>query len=377
MTDSSSKHVVILGGGIIGSSIAYYLMKLKQNVDIKVTVVEAVEVAASASGKAGGFLAPHWGSGSVTDELHRVSFELHKELASELNLESFRMIPTLEVSFRKKIRKMSEKSMKRDKPEWLQDEVSSKLMDDSTAQVYPYELTTKLMNSAMENGCELKIGKVSGFTKDLESNSVNGICFESSEILKCDEIVIAMGMWSTVCTQWLGYSLPMEGIQSTSVIYKSSEAVDKNPYALFCAEDRNGCHLEVYPRSNGEVYVCGIGGSLILKESDVNSEQGTDSAVKVKPDESRVRAATDSLSKIMNASQNIIKTQACIRPCTIDAIPVLGKLENHQNVFLASGHNCWGILWAPATGKSMAELILTGSSNTINLKPFSPSRFSK
>lgn len=26
-------------------------------------------------------------------------------------------------------------------------------------------------------------------------------------------------------------------------------------------QDRNGCHLEVYPRSNGEVYICGIGGS--------------------------------------------------------------------------------------------------------------------
>jgi hypothetical protein len=35
----------------------------------------------------------------------------------------------------------------------------------------------------------------------------------------------------------------------------------QEPYALFCSEDRNGCHLEVYPRPGGDVYLCGLGGS--------------------------------------------------------------------------------------------------------------------
>ena len=31
------------------------------------------------------------------------------------------------------------------------------------------------------------------------------------------------------------------------------EQIEAQPYALFCAEDRNGCHLEVYPRPDGTV----------------------------------------------------------------------------------------------------------------------------
>jgi hypothetical protein len=32
---------------------------------------------------------------------------------------------------------------------------------------------------------------------------------------------------------------------STSLVYANKEAVQKEPYALFCSEDKNGCHLEV------------------------------------------------------------------------------------------------------------------------------------
>ena len=36
----------------------------------------------------------------------------------------------------------------------------------------------------------------------------------------------------------------------------------ENPFALFCNDDpRFNTHLEVYPRPNGEVYICGCGGS--------------------------------------------------------------------------------------------------------------------
>lgn len=37
----------------------------------------------------------------------------------------------------------------------------------------------------------------------------------------------------------------MQGIKSTSVVYDDCEPVRTEPFALFCAEDSNGCHLEV------------------------------------------------------------------------------------------------------------------------------------
>ena len=58
--------------------------------------------------------------------------------------------------------------------------------------------------------------------------------------------------------------------------------------------------------------------------------------------------------------------QACMRPCAPDAMPVLGLVPGTANVVCAYGHNCWGILWAPASGKALADY-----DNTAGAKPIS------
>ena len=73
--------VVICGGGVIGACTAYFLSRR----GVEVTVVERAEVAAAASGKAGGFLALDWCAGTPLDALARRSFALHERLAGELD----------------------------------------------------------------------------------------------------------------------------------------------------------------------------------------------------------------------------------------------------------------------------------------------------
>lgn len=41
----------------------------------------------------------------------------------------------------------------------------------------------------------------------------------------------------------------------------------------------------------------------------------------------------------------------------------------------ATGHKEWGILNGPATGKALAELIVTGKATTVDLEVYSPARF--
>ena len=50
---------------------------------------------------------------------------------------------------------------------------------------------------------------------------------------------------------WFGLPLPMEGVKSTSLVYNEVQEVRAEPFACFCDEDSNHCHLELYPRPNG------------------------------------------------------------------------------------------------------------------------------
>lgn len=82
----AQRHIVVVGGGIIGTSILYYLSKAQlesQSGPLHLTLLEeSEELAPAASGKSGGFLAKDW-HGSDTADLGRLSYELHEQLAKE------------------------------------------------------------------------------------------------------------------------------------------------------------------------------------------------------------------------------------------------------------------------------------------------------
>ena len=52
---------------------------------------------------------------------------------------------------------------------------------------------------------------------------------------------------------WFGLQLPMDGVKSTSIVFTDLVKIQQEPFACFCAEDDNSCHLELYPRPNGEI----------------------------------------------------------------------------------------------------------------------------
>ena len=356
--------VVIVGGGIIGCAIAYYLTEKGCN---DVVVVERTGVACHSSGKAGGFLARGWGSGS-TSGLHKLSFDLIEGLSKELSISSYRKISTLNVSGRKG----------RNVATWLDGDASSSLMDDTTAQVTPKELTQALLNAACKKGAKLQIGTVCGLNQ--ENGAVTGVQLSDGQTIDCNKCVIAMGVWSTLLGDWIGdsESFPIEGIRSTSIIYK--EGMEKlhttEPYCLFCGEDNNGCHLEVYPRPEGEIYICGCGGSDHINGDRLRTGGDCEDAEKIIANPKRVKAAMNSFSSMVNIAKDKTPeiTQACMRPCPPDALPMIGKVPQVKNVYIAAGHNCWGILWSAATGLLVSELIL-GKPLSLDISPFSPSRF--
>lgn len=60
---------------------------------------------------------------------------------------------------------------------------------------------------------------------------------------------------------------------------------------------------------------------------------------------------------------------------TPDGLPFIGSLPGSSRVVVATGHNMLGLTLAPATGRVIANLVMTGSAG-IDVAPFSVGRFS-
>ena len=133
--------------------------------------------------------------------------------------------------------------------------------------------------------------------------------------------------------------------------------------------------MEVYPRPDGTIYICGIGGSDYINKDQLKTGAFLETC---DANEARVEAASKSfqqMSSLYRQEGELDRVQACMRPCPPDAMPYMGSVPGYEGAYINAGHNCWGIAWAPASGKAMAELVLEGQSKSMNLKPFDPARF--
>jgi len=384
-SSTNKRSIVVIGGGIQGVSVAYHLATspfLPKDSCIK--ILEATSIAHAASGKGGGFMAKRWGDGSATEKLHRISFELYEELAPKLGCKSFRKLPVLSVAPGNKPGDGKNKYV----PQWLNgnfNRVSTLGLGDDTAQITPSEFTTKLLQEVKDK-VSITLGTCVGIQcEDVsdEEKKVTGVLYKDENnienVLSCDSAIISAGPWSCEAEDWFPkgtLSLPMEGIKSTSITWEPQNKVDGT--ALFCGEDdRFGTHLEVYPRPDNTIYICGIGGSQYISKDDL--KQGAFRRKSTcQADEKRVQAATNSFQEMSSQYREfgvVQKTQACMRPCPPDALPYMGSIPCFHGAYINAGHNCWGIAWAPACGKAISELVLTGDCTLLDLSPFNPTRY--
>jgi glycine/D-amino acid oxidase-like deaminating enzyme len=360
-------HVVICGAGVIGTSIAYFLARR----GISATVVERNEVAGAASGKSGGFIAKDWCDGQTQQQLARRSFALHVELAAQFADEhgidyGFRRLQTLSLSSSERRKLTNSESI--EAPPWLsaQCTVAGLIGDErSSAQVHPRLFTQALLTAALQNGATLRIGTVDGLLMSADSSRVHGVSVDG-EALHADAVVIAMGPWSDLFREPLGLP-PIGGLKGYSVVLRPSTPVPAQ--ALFveyeCA-DGSQPSPEIVPRPDGDVWLCGMPSHDSLPEDPA--------AVSVD------RAACAELQRIAARlcrplrGASLIAAQACYRPICTDAMPLIGPAPAAEGIFIASAHNCWGMLNAPATGLVMSELLADGAATSLDIAPFSATR---
>ena len=419
MAAQDRKDIVIIGGGIIGSTTAYYLTRHpKYNPDIhSVHLIEGTKIAAGASGKAGGLLAL-WAYPSC---LVPLSFKLHAELAKEHDGATrwgYRRLGCGELSARGRVmkakssgsgdvkgtnedlvglhsaggkvdgnvslQKRTPKSLKNLKraglPEdldWFAGECVQAYdamgTPDNTAQVHPYHFTTSMAQLAQERGVKITIATVNDIKSSSSGHSVSYSPKDAneSETVLATDVVLTAGPW----TKSLLKDAPIGALRAHSVTIRPSKPT--SAYAIFTSislpkDFREGTksraqHVtpEIYARPNNELYACGEGDHMVPLPK---------TAAEVKVDEERCQDIVDYVSSVSDELRDgtVLTKQACYLPQVEGGGGPLIGATNKKGLWLAAGHTCWGIQNGPGTGKLMSEFVMDGKAGSANVESLDP-----
>jgi glycine/D-amino acid oxidase-like deaminating enzyme len=421
MAASENKDIVIVGGGIIGSTTAYYLTrhpKYDPNLH-SIHLIEGTKIAAGASGKAGGLLAL-WAYPSC---LVPLSFKLHEELAKEhggAERWGYRRVSCGELSARGRVVKAkpsgiggmkgtdeetvglhstggkveenvslqkrtpeSLKNLKRaglpEDLDWFADECVQAYdamgTPENTAQVHPYQFTTSMADLAQEKGVKIVIGIVTEIKSSSSGHSVSYTPNDPSnpQIINATDVVLTAGPW----TKDLLDEAPIGALRAHSVTIRPSRPT--SAYAIFTSislpkDFREGTksraqHVtpEIYARPNDELYACGEGDHMVPLPK---------TAADVQVDEKRCQDIVDYVSSVSDELRDgeVLTKQACYLPQVEGGGGPLVGPTNRKRLWLAAGHTCWGIQNGPGTGKVMSEFVMDGEAKSARVGSLDPRR---
>jgi glycine oxidase len=370
----SHSEVVIIGGGIIGSSIAYRLA----SDGLSVTVIERDSIGSHASGFALGLLNPTNETGNI-ETLNHLSFNLHKQQLRtiqdesgvdarvltmphiELALEESE-IPDLKVEVARinvfsgfKSSWLEPDEVRKIEPRITEDNYGGVLVED-VIMLDSYNLTLATAQAAEARGVEYVLTEATGIV--YEKDKAVGVTVGGNTIA-CDAVVLALGPWSGTASLWLDIDIPIVPQKGEIV---RVEGFDK-PLGIHLHGMALGDSCSVVEKADGATWLA------------ATVENGT--GFNVTPS----GKALESLSKCgmrlipeLESHQLVLHT-ACMRPVTPDGDPIIGKVPGKEGTFIATGTGGKGILLAPVIARALADLINTGETD-YEISEFGLERFS-
>ena len=371
---------VILGGGVIGLSIAYELSTRGQ----PVTIIDTHDFASQASWAGAGMLPP---SNRETAEhpiehLEALSNQVHREWAAQLLRETkidngYRDCGGLYLA-----RSNGEiASLTGAILEWNDRSIDNQRLDSKTlleqfpmltqvfrdssagmavfvpqaAQFHNPRHAQALLAACEKNGVRL-LPKRQDIQIDVAEQNVRSVRTDQ-EVITGDQFVFAAGPWTEGLINQFDVSLPMQPVRGQLALYRLSEdsAVNWKDSPLINEGSRY-----LVPRADGHV----LAGATI-------EEVGFDCHT-TEEEVADLRAWAESIADDLKAN-NYVKAWAGLRPGTYDGFPYLGRLADYNNAIIATGHFKAGLQTSAGTAKVIADLV-EHKKPEIDLTPFSPNR---
>lgn len=375
-TDSSRvADVIVIGGGLIGCSIAFRLAQAR----MKVTVLDRDEPGAEASAAAAGMIAPQ---GEMVEPdafyaLGATSRDLYPRFVAEIEELSghtlgYRADGTLLVAIDpEEVRELDDIYRGQTRAGLKLERLSPESVHSRVAGLSPriqgglfvpgdHWLDNKRLTVAMVKAC-LRLGvavcprsevkKLNARGGRVESIEVSSDSDTASRSFSAGQFILAAGCWSNALVAPLGLRLPMEPCRGQIIEFETPTDL---PLVV-----RAGIHYLV-PRAPQRILV-GTTAEYVGYEKAVTGEglrSILEGAMRIAPRVGPLR---------------FLRAWAGLRPDTADHLPILGYGEL-ENLVFATGHFRNGILLAPVTAQLISELVLTGSTS-LPIEAYRPARF--
>lgn len=372
---------VIVGGGIVGASIAHYLARKGLR---GVTLLEREAIASGATGRTGGLVRMHYTNRPETEMAlwSRGVFQHWGELiGGESGFRQTGFVFVVgpqdveglirnvamqrEVGVRQEILAPSE--LKTLLPAWAASDVGAATYEPESGHADGHEAANSMARRAADLGVMVQQGVA--VTRILVgAGRVTGV--ETADgVIETRTLVLAAGAWSAALAQTAGVEMPLDVMMlAVGVVERPPSLSALHPA---CIDTIQG----IYFRPEGDNLTL-LGDSRFEERDDASVNPNSypleppegwsaDAALRMTR---RVPALTDGLWR---------RTWIGVDGRTPDGCMILGQAPGVEGLYLACGMNGHGFKTGPSVGLAVAELILDGHATTVDIHPFRPSRFAE
>jgi D-amino-acid dehydrogenase len=217
----------------------------------------------------------------------------------------------------------------------------------------PGKLVRCLRSRLLEMGSALLKGRSAHVV--VEGKRTVGVEVDGEKV-QGDAYVVAAGSWSRQLCQPLNYDPPLLPARGFVMLFDTKGSVVQKPALL---EDYGAVFSQ--HRQN------------VLRVTSFFEMVGFNESFS----RGRMEWLLDICRKHLPRSQDmkLFETGCGFRPCTSDQLPIVGPIAGYDNAFIATGHCRLGLTLAPVTGYALNSMI-NGKPSEIDVTGLSPSRFS-
>ncbi|NIS79640.1 MAG: FAD-dependent oxidoreductase [Anaerolineales bacterium] len=361
--------VVIIGGGVIGCSTAYHLVKLGWK---DIVLLERAQLTAGATWHAAGLIEAGGFFSATSVEMTKYTLELYASLEAETGLatgnknvgmitlvttpdrlEEMRRMSAFEREFGVEFNEIPPNKVKELWPLAHTEDLLAGFYSPGDGRVNPVDVTMALAKGARMGGVQIfEETPVTGFTT--EEQRVTGVITDKGEI-QVEYVVNCAGMWSREIGKMAGVDVPLQPAEHYYLITEPIEGVHPDLPVLV--------DLDKYAYYREEV-----GGILFGLFEPVSAPWALDGIPKdftfgeINPDWDRMMPYVEEATKRIPVlgKAGIHKFFCGPESFTPDLGPMMGLAPAQDNFYVAAGFNSLGILMGGGAGKIMAQWIVDG-----------------